>query len=372
MPTTMITALTAALFVPAGARGPSPFRYTTTGMRWGGATCDRTRYVFVHTRFAFDVYRRQKSTWTHVRLNMRHGRFGGGFLIAWFRGTRLGAPERVWACTRPDGSAVSHVTFALQGKGDRVGQCSIRAVRTPEHPQWTFFRLRGMPPPADRKKGSRAWLGQLGQFGLGVSMKWQLHRKPRTYFLAWPGDGCRAGDKPDWENKKPHPNALAFYVKGVDEETASDFIVFDPAEIARIRVQRWGRYDGVARLDFPLNPVSECVFAIGGVIDENAERVAVPRFMRQDRQRVSKALRTMDWSVKPDPTALRTNLAEAASLLDEFPDAELRKRHAGLVTAVNGLGPDDPGAVLALEAQSASLVEAIAGNALGDKRRGAR
>ena len=372
MPTTMVTALTAALFVPVGARDPSPFRYTTRGVRWAGAACDRTRYRFVHTRFAFDVYRRQNRTWTHVRLNMHLGRFGGGFLIMWFRGAALAPPDRVWACTRPDGSDVSHVTFALERKGDRVGQCSIRTIRLPQHPEWAFFRLRGMPPPADRKKGSRAWLGQLEQFGLGVSMKWQLHRMPRTYFVAWPGGTCRGGDKPDWESKKPHPNALAFHAKGMDEQTASDFIVLDPAEVARIRVRRWGRYDSVARLDFPLEPVSECVFAIGSVRDEDAEHVAVPRFMRRERQRVSKALEAMDWTVKADLTGLRKNLAEAASLLDEFPDSELRKRYDTLATAAKGLEPDDPGAAMALEAQSASLLEAIAAKALGDKRRGAR
>jgi len=146
-----IAALTAVRVVPAGAGGPLTFQYVTRGVRWGGAVCDRTRYRFVHTRFAFDVYRRQDRTQTHVRLNMHLGRFGGGFLIAWFRGTTLGPPDRVWACTRPDGADVSDVTFALKRKDDRVGQCSIRVIRLPQHPGWTFFRVRGMPPPADAK-----------------------------------------------------------------------------------------------------------------------------------------------------------------------------------------------------------------------------
>ena len=366
MPTTMITALTAALLVPVGARCQSPVRYTTSGVRWCGAACDRTRYRFVHTRFAFDVYRRQRDAWTDVRLNMHLGRFGGGFLIMWLRGTTLGVPDRVWACTRPDGADVSHVTFALQRKGDRVGQCSVRVVRLPQYPQWAFFRLRGMPPPGDPKSRSRGWPGQLVQFGLGVTMQWQLHRMPRTFFMAWPGGTCRGGDKPDWENKKPHPNALAFYAKGMGEQTASDFIVLDPAQVARIRVRRWGQCDSVARLDFALEPTSECVFAIGSVRDENAEHVTVRRFMRQERQRVSKALQTMDWSVKPDLTGLRTNLAEATSLLDQFPDAELRKRHDRLTAAAKRLEPDDAGAALALEAQSGALLEAVAAKVITD------
>jgi hypothetical protein len=349
MPTTMAMALTAGLFMPAGARTQPVFRHVTPNVVWSGARRDRTRYVPLNSRFSFDVYRRLSNGQTYVRLKMRLGRFGSGFLIMWFRGAAaIAEPEQVWACDRADGAAVVHATFALRRKGERVGQASIRAIRLAQRPDWTFFRLTG----------------PLTQIGLGASMQWQLYRLPRTFFLACPDGACRAGDMPAWNNKKPDFNALALYARGMHEQTLSEYIVFDPAQIGRVRLQRWGRHDAVARFEFVVASDSPCVFALGSTDAENAERTAVPRFMHKGEcDQVAKLVRTMDWSVKPDLTRLTKNLAEAARLLDAHPSTELRKRHDQLVSAAKQLEPD---AAMTLQTQSDALLEAIARKALGD------
>ena len=364
MPTAITTALTAILCV-AGATGRQPvLKRFTPGVTWSGAVRDRTGYVFLNSRFSFDVYRRQSDGQIDVRLKMRHGRFGSGFLLQWFRGARLGAPEHVWACNRPDGAAVAHVTFALEHKGEKVGQSSIRAIRPAAYPEWTFFRVRAMPPAGDPKARARVRPGQLAQFYLSVALKWQLHRSPRTLVLDWPGGRRPGGDKPPWADKKPDFNGLALHAKGVDEQTQCEFIVFDPARIARIRLQRWGRYDGVGGLVFVVEPARDHVFAIGSTTGDNAQRVAVPRFMQRQRQEILRTLQSMDWSVGADTAGLARDLAEAACLLKQRPDPKLQKRHDELAAALRSLGKGDTDAAMALADQTHALLEAIAAKTL--------
>lgn len=153
-------------------------------------------------------------------------------------------------------------------------------------------------------------------------------------FLAWPGGTARAGESIPWSNQKPDFNALGIYVKGANEEMESDFIVFDPAQIAGIKLTRWKNYDGGMTMAFQAEAVSEVVFAIGCAAGENGGEVAVPRFLKDERTRIFQALRAIEWAMPFDFEKLQKLLDETGKMLKAHPDDALQARFDRLKDAI--------------------------------------
>jgi hypothetical protein len=337
-------------------------------VQWSGTVCDRTSYGFPNTNFGFQVYREKDGSVHSVRFHTGAGGRCGLVFPRFIGGARIGEPSKTWLFTRPDGSVVGNATFALEGKngGENIGRFSINTVKLPKYPHWSFYRFSVVPVSVDETQSKKKELGQLAGFYMGVHMQPQpLGKIPRTMYMVWSGGSARAGDEVPWNKEKPDFNALAFYARGQNEEDASDFLMFDPAQIAAIGMQRWGRTDSVAVLSFITEPdANDCTFAVGSVKGENGEHVVVPRFMTQERENIFNTLRTMEWDAKVDLEGLKNKLKEAAELLKEFPDDEVQKRFDTLSAEFKSLTPDDTAAAAKMENQLKQLLDDIAEKAM--------
>ena len=305
----------------------------------------RFRNARVSCRLVRDAKSEPRRFWRFAANGI--GRFTSAFLVPQ---ARLAAPDETWMAASGTGTTLARARLPLVCKD---GHVTIDMAEVEGCAGWLFFRLS---TTADRlpeiliSARVRTFLAAMGG-------------TPSRLHLVWP-DGLRAaGELPPWHGRQPRFNALAFFARGQDAHRGSDLLVFEPEDMARVRLQRW---DSVVIPVFTPTPACrETLFALGTDPERNAEGIAVPEFMENGRRRIAGIMREIVWTPPhADFTRLNALCADIRDLLERYPDAGLTAQFAAIEAEAAALTSADLGAITPLQNDLRALAERIAGQAL--------
>ena len=305
----------------------------------------RFRNAFVSCRLVRDAKNEPRRFWRFAANGI--GRFTSAFLVPL---GRLAAPDEAWMVGSGTGTTLARARLPLERK---AGHVTVDMAELGGCAGWLFVRLS---TTADK-------LPAIMVSARNGVFQPVMGGTPSRLHLVWPGGLRGAGELPPWNGGQPRFNAIAFFARGHEAYRGSDLLVFEPEDVAYLRLQRW---DSVVIPVFtPAAACRQTVFAFGAYPGPDAEGIAIPEFMEKGRHRVADIMRRIVWTPPPaDFTRLNALRAEICDLLERYPDADLRAQFAAIEARVDAFTPGDLGAITPLQDELRILAEKVADQAL--------